>query len=159
MATISPSSIASKEVGQSFSNLITTIIADLLVGSPATYEELVFTSWTANKLVPNVSLISSLIGDDLQISVSGTHTYDPFTNNKVTHIPRGSSDRVDTPIVSQSFPDKVERQVFKWQPDEGPVTVTFTVNYTADLVPESKQFTQQVTVDIDDFIPTFLESI
>lgn len=161
MATQNKFSISSVTTGVAFSDSVTIIAEDkAITPPPSNWENLTFIDYSVNKDISGVSVTVNKVGNNLVVSVSGNHGIDPF-NNVIRHFTRGRSTKWESPQTDDSFADidPEERQVYSWTPDFSNVTVTYTINYTNDGVPESKSFTQLITPNYNPEIPTFLNSI
>jgi hypothetical protein len=158
MATLSKSTFNSVTTGNAFSDSATIIATG--VGDPIVYENLVFVDYEVNLPISGVTVEVTKVGNNLEVDISGTHGIDPF-DNVIKHFTRGKSTRWETPVTSVSFAsiDPEVRQVYNWTPDFEPKTIVFTINYTADGVPESKEISQVVTPNYTPFLPDFLASI
>lgn len=154
MASISKTTIQAVDTGETFSDSVTISSDD----SPR--NNLVYVDYTTDKDISGVTVSINDSGVDLIVTISGDHGLDPF-NNVIKHIPRGSSTNWDSPQTDDAFSDvnAEQRQVYNWTPDYNDSTVTFTINFTEDSVPDSKQFTQIISPDYDSEIPEFLNRI
>lgn len=162
MASLNKSSIEPVQVEDYFNDTI-LLVADYLTTD---YESLVFVSLTADENIDALSSTAILIGDDLSINIYGKHKIKIFDQNIIKSISRGSSDLLETPLITNSFDtlDPIERQVYSYQIDQRTIPITFTLQYIS-IPPlglsslETVNFTQQVFNDYSSTISTFLSYI
>lgn len=166
MAELLQSNIATVTVEDTFTDSVEISAEERIVGMLTETESLSFISLSADEIIPEINITDSFSGDNLIVALSGNHVFDIFDQNEILSIPRGSSDRIDTPLTSNGFEDldPDERQVYKFVVDQRTITVTYTLTYahrfpSEDWTISTDTFTQNVENNFNVPINTFLQYI
>lgn len=170
MATISNTTLPAVNNDQQFS-AARTIEHEVSQASPAGPDEvltldsppIVTLARTdgSNNPILGVVATAEISGQDIAVAVDGAHTVAVF-DSEVHHFTKGKSNLWETPIVSKSFADVINknRQVFKWIPDNSSKSVTVTVEYTSSYHgAQVAEFTQVVSPDYTNNMDDFLNNI
>lgn len=170
MATLDKTALISVDVEENFTDQIKLIADSQTSGVPPNeiteYESLEFVSLSADQDISELSSFASQDNNDLVITISGNHKLELFDQNEIKAITRGSSDKLEDPIITDSFDDlnPDDQQVFSFIIDQRlSITVNFELEYISTFQGlsslETANFTQVVSNDWDRYIPTFLTFI
>lgn len=170
MATLDKTVLIPVDVEENFSDSLLLSAYSITTGVPPSeitrYEQLEFISLSADQDIGNLIIMAMDSGNNLSISISGSHKLSIFDQNEIKTITRGSSDLIEPPLTSDSFDDldPEEKQCFSYVIDPRfTITINYTLTYrsTFDGLSsfETVDFTQVVSNDWDRYIPTFLTFI